>query len=76
MSTSEDFEEDSFIDSEVDDDEYEVENFINKTYVCEDCDFRWTEKVYPDRNDFPDYDDELGFDHVCPMCGSMNVSFY
>ena len=41
MSSSEDFEEDSFFEPEPepeDDDEYEVENFINKTYVCEDCD--------------------------------------
>jgi hypothetical protein len=58
------------------DDELEVENFIIKTYVCEECDFRWTEKIYPERNDYPDYDDELGGAHVCPMCGSGNVSFY
>lgn len=74
MNSSGDFEEDSFTESE-DDDEDEVENFIKKTYVCEDCDFRWTDKVYPERNAFPDYDDELGFDRVCPMCGSMNVSY-
>ncbi len=75
MNSSGDFEEDRFTESE-DDDEDEVENFIKKTYVCEDCDFRWTDKVYPERNAFPDNDDELGFDRVCPMCGSMNVSFY
>ena len=54
----------------------EFENFINRTYVCEDCDFRWAEKIFPERNDFPDYDDEMGHAHICPMCGSMNVSFY
>jgi hypothetical protein len=58
------------------DDEPETEHFIIKTYVCEECDFRWTEKIYPERNDYPDYDDELGGAHVCPMCGSGNVSFY
>jgi hypothetical protein len=59
-----------------DDGEYEDENYIVKTYVCEECDFRWTEKIYPERNDYPDYEDELGGVHVCPMCGSGNVSFY
>jgi hypothetical protein len=54
----------------------DFENFINRTYVCEDCDFRWAEKIYPERNDYPDYDDEMGHAHICPMCGSMNVSFY
>jgi rubrerythrin len=77
MYFSDDYDEDDF--SDLDDpetDEYEVENYISRTYVCEDCDFRWADKIYPDRNDFPDYDDELGHDHVCPMCGSINVSFY
>jgi rubrerythrin len=59
-----------------DDADDEFENFINRTYVCEECDFRWAEKIYPDRNDFPDYDDEMGHAHVCPMCGSTDVSFY
>lgn len=59
-----------------DDGEYEDENYIVKTYVCEECDFRWTDKIYPERNDYPDYEDELGGVHVCPMCGSGNVSFY
>lgn len=62
--------------NEDDDDDYEEENYINRTYVCEDCDFRWAEKIYPERNDYPDYDDELGHAHLCPMCGSLNVSFY
>ncbi len=61
---------------DVEDDDREEESYINKTFVCEDCDFRWQEKIYPDRNDYPDYEDELGGAHVCPMCGSMNVSFY
>jgi len=61
---------------DVEDDDHEEESYINKTFVCEDCDFRWQEKIYPDRNDYPDYEDELGGAHVCPMCGSMNVSFY
>ncbi len=56
--------------------DYETENYIIKTYVCEDCDFRWTEKIYPERNDYPDYEDELGGTHNCPQCGSGNVSFY
>lgn len=64
------------IDYSLDDTDEEFENFINRTYVCEDCDFRWAEKIYPERNDFPDYDDEMGHAHICPMCGSMNVSFY
>ena len=51
----------------------DVEKTIN---FCEECDFRWTEKIYPERNDYPDYDDELGGAHVCPMCGTGNVSFY
>jgi rubrerythrin len=59
-----------------DDADDEFENFIHRTYVCEECDFRWAEKIYPDRNDFPDYDDEMGHAHVCPMCGSTDVSFY
>ena len=54
----------------------EFESFVNRTYVCEDCDFRWAEKIYPERNDYPDYDDEMGHAHICPMCGSLNVSFY
>jgi hypothetical protein len=59
-----------------DSEDLEVETGINKTFVCEDCDFRWQEKIYPDRNDYPDYEDELGGTHACPMCGSANVSFY
>jgi rubrerythrin len=59
-----------------DSEDYGTENYLNRTYVCEDCDFRWTDTIYPERNDYPDYDDELGQDHVCPMCGSRNVSFY
>ena len=35
----------------------DTEPCINKTFVCEDCDFRWQEKIYPERNDFPDYED-------------------
>ncbi|HUT65321.1 MAG TPA: hypothetical protein VMZ05_04130 [Spirochaetota bacterium] len=63
-------------DDPEDNDEYEDESYIVKTYVCEECDFRWTEKIYPERNDYPDYEDELGGAHVCPMCGTGNVSFY
>ena len=66
---------DGYDDSEGND-EYEDESYIVKTYVCEECDFRWTEKIYPERNDYPDYEDELGGAHVCPMCGTGNVSFY
>jgi len=66
---------DGYDDSE-DNDEYEDERYIVKTYVCEECDFRWTEKIYPERNDYPDYEDELGGAHFCPMCGTGNVSFY
>jgi hypothetical protein len=64
------------LDYSPDEPDDEFENFINRTYVCEDCDFRWAEKIYPERNDFPDYDDEMGHAHICPMCGSVNVSFY
>lgn len=67
---------DDYVESDAEADDEEYENYINRTYVCEDCDFRWTEKIYPERNDYPDYDDELGHAHICPMCGSMNVSFY
>jgi hypothetical protein len=65
-------------DTEEDDaeEDFEGENYINRTFVCEECDFRWREKIYPDRNDYPDYEDELGGNHYCPQCGSMNVSFY
>jgi rubrerythrin len=70
-----DYEDDEFTDPE-DSEDYEAEHTITRTYVCEECDFRWTDTIYPDRNDFPDYEDELGQDHVCPMCGSLNVSFY
>jgi len=70
-----DDEDDGFSDPE-DSEDYEAEHIITRTYVCEECDFRWTDTIYPDRNDFPDYEDELGQDHVCPMCGSLNVSFY
>ena len=59
-----------------DPEDLETETGINKTFVCEDCDFRWQEKIYPERNDYPDYEDELGGVHACPMCGSVNVSFY
>jgi len=67
---------DSFEDDDEMDDDLDSEHYINKTFVCEDCDFRWQEKIYPDRNDYPDYEDELGGTHVCPMCGSLNVTFY
>jgi hypothetical protein len=68
---------DDYNDDHLEDDgEFEDESFIVKTYVCEECDFRWTEKIYPERNDYPDYEDELGGAHICPMCGSCNVSFY
>jgi hypothetical protein len=68
--------DDDFVEEESDDSAYGDENYIVKTYVCEECDFRWTEKIFPERNDFPDYEDELGGVHSCPMCGSQNVSFY
>jgi hypothetical protein len=64
------------LDYSYDEPDDDFENFINRTYVCEDCDFRWAEKIYPERNDYPDYDDEMGHAHICPMCGSLNVSFY
>ncbi|MFW6139672.1 MAG: hypothetical protein ACOC7U_10950 [Spirochaetota bacterium] len=57
-------------------DDYDGESYINRTYVCEDCDFRWTDKIYPEKNDYPDYEDELSGTRRCPMCGSINVSFY
>jgi|WetSurSiteA1Bulk_404760.scaffolds.fasta_scaffold168247_1 hypothetical protein len=63
------------LDDDVGEDDDGFENYITRTYVCEDCDFRWAEKIYPERNDYPDYDDELGRAHICPMCGSLNVSF-
>lgn len=75
MEYSNDFDDRELYDMD-DPDELESESYINKTYVCEDCDFRWQEKIFPDRNDYPDYEDELGAAHVCPMCGSLNVSFY
>jgi rubrerythrin len=75
MDLSEEFEDEDLQDFD-DSDEYEIESSLERTYVCEECDFRWTDTIYPDRNDYPDYDDELGQAHVCPMCGSMNVSFY
>jgi hypothetical protein len=63
--------------SDESEDEYDEEqNYINRTFVCEECDFRWEEKIYPDKNDYPDYEDEMGGNHYCPMCGSGNVSFY
>jgi hypothetical protein len=68
--------ESSAFDEMEEEDEMEAEPCIDKTFVCEDCDFRWQEKIYPERNDFPDYEDELGGVHACPMCGSVNVSFY
>lgn len=52
------------------------DNYIIRTFVCEECDFRWEEKIYPDQNDYPDYEDEMGGNHYCPMCGSGNTSFY
>ena len=76
MEFADDYEEGDFSDELDDSEDLETENCINRTYVCEECDFRWTDKIYPERNDFPDYDDELGQAHICPMCGSMNVSFY
>ena len=76
MEFADDYEEGDFSDELDDSEDLEAENCINRTYVCEECDFRWTDKIYPERNDFPDYDDELGQAHICPMCGSMNVSFY
>jgi len=61
---------------DIDDSYDELENFVVRTYVCEDCDFKWNDKIYPERNDIPDYEDELGQSPCCPMCGSYNVSFY
>lgn len=75
MDFADDFEDEQLSDLDETDD-FESENYLNRTYVCEECDFRWTDKIYPDRNDYPDYDDELGQAHTCPMCGSLNVSFY
>jgi len=74
MYFSDEYEQQDFED--YDDLDEETENYINRTYVCEECDFRWTDKIYPDRNDYPDFEDELGQPPVCPMCGSSNVSFY
>ncbi|RKX94956.1 MAG: hypothetical protein DRP84_05660 [Spirochaetes bacterium] len=79
MRNSKDFNDEGFVDFEdYDDDDlfYEDENYIEKTFVCEDCDFRWTEKINLNNNDYPDYEDELGETHTCPMCGSNNVSIY
>ena len=78
MYLGDDFDDESFVDFDEDDEDYYTapENYIERTYVCEDCDFRWTEKINLDNNDYPDYDDELGQAHICPMCGSSNVSFY
>ena len=77
MHFSKDFEDDGSVDFEDNDELYdENENYVIKTFVCEDCDFRWTEKIDLNNNDYPDYDDELGDAHTCPMCGSTNVSFY
>ena len=76
MDFPEEYEDSDDFDETEDSDDLESEPTINKTFVCEDCDFRWQEKIYPERNDFPDYEDELGGVHACPMCGSVNVSFY
>ena len=76
MDFPEEYEDSDDFEETEDSDDLESEPTINKTFVCEDCDFRWQEKIYPERNDFPDYEDELGGVHACPMCGSVNVSFY
>jgi len=65
---------DSFDDQ--DDSPDEAENFLERTYVCEECGFRWTERIYPERSGLSDYEDEFGGTHCCPMCGSSDVSFY
>ena len=74
------FDDEGFVDFEDSDDDifYEDENlnYVEKTFVCEDCDFRWTEKINLNNNDYPDYEDEMGEIHTCPMCGSTNVSIY
>jgi hypothetical protein len=76
MDVPEEYGEDEIFGEVDEPEDLEAEPAINKTFVCEDCDFRWQEKIYPERNDYPDYEDELGGVHACPMCGSINVSFY
>ncbi len=48
-----------------DEDPEHDEDSAHSSFVCEDCDYRWDESA--------DNDMESGM-HVCPMCGSVNVT--
>jgi hypothetical protein len=60
----EEFEEDEeWEDEEYEDDEEAEEDWVESaSFVCEDCNYRWTEE-----------DDEAEV-IVCPMCGSDNIT--
>lgn len=48
-----------------DEDPEDDEDSEHSSFVCEDCDYRWDESA--------DSDMDTGM-HVCPMCGSVNVT--
>ena len=56
-------EDEEWEDEEYEDDEEAEEDWVESaSFVCEDCNYRWTEE-----------DDEAEV-IVCPMCGSDNIT--
>ena len=53
------------IDDELNEDDFRDDDLEQSSYVCEDCDYRW--------EDLTDEERDSGL-HVCPMCGSTNVT--
>jgi len=51
---------------------------LRATYICEDCDYRWEEKLAVDLKDTgPDLDLYSMKERIsCPICGSHQVSLY
>ncbi len=59
-------------DDELDDEESTTEKRINRSFACEDCDYRWDDYIIKTKGNLEDEDEDYS-DVVCPMCGSINV---
>jgi len=57
--------EENFVDELNGDDLNDPDEFDQSSFVCEDCDYRW--------EDASQEEVDSGM-HVCPMCGSTNVT--
>jgi len=54
------------------DEEEKVNSTTNTfSFACEDCDYRWDEKIICSEDDIED--DMENFTPNCPMCGSTSV---